>query len=391
MMKSQIKGKIVSWRGKGLILTVLSGTVFVLLITRSCIFTYYPEIHEDERVLVVEGLITDQPGINTIKISNSMPLWQRKLSIPLTGCTVWITDDQNHVYNLKETIDTTYVTDPVNFKGETGRKYTLHITTPAFPVSYNYESRPMEMKPVPPIESVYYEKFIASRWPQPVEGCNIFADIYNPQNNCKFFRWDYVETWEFHLIYDVPNRVCWATNNSEGIFIKNTTLFPEERIKRHPVISITTPFDRLNLKYSLLINQYSLSEDEYLYWERLKNTIDQTGSLYDLVPATIPNNLFCLEDPNKPVLGYFSVSGKSSRRIFIKDKFEGLNTMYFNCISDTIYGTGPIQGLDSTVWVIINHMDMVPPSRIITYNRECADCRARGTTLKPTFWDDDKK
>ncbi len=360
----------------------------LLLFFHSCVFNYVPEIHEDEKMIVVEGLITDQPGINTIKISKSLPLWRRELSYPLKGCIVWISDDIGHIYNLKETRDTTYVTDPASFQGVIGRKYTLHIRTTTDSNNLNYESKPMEMKPVPPIGNVYYEKNIVTRWPQPVEGCNVYLDTYDPSQKCKFFRWEYTETWEIHLIYNVPNRVCWITNNSDGIFIKNTTLISEERIIRHPVINITNPVDRLNLKYSILVNQYSLNEDEYLYWESLKNTVNQTGSLYDIIPATIPNNLYCLEDQTKKVLGYFSVSARSSKRIFIKDTFAGLNTMYYDCISDTIYGTGPIQGLDSIVWVIIDKTNEVPPARIITYKRECADCRARGSNIKPVFWDD---
>jgi hypothetical protein len=139
------------------------------------------------------------------------------------------------------------------------------------------------------------------------------------------------------------------------------------------------------------VNQFSLNEDEYLYWERLKNTIDQTGGLYDIIPAIIPNNMYCIEEPDKKVLGYFSVSAVSSKRIFVKDKFSGFDTQYMNCIEDTIHGLGDIPGLNSTIWVLIDKTYIInDPQRIVTSSRACADCTTRGTTIKPVFWDEDE-
>jgi len=186
--------------------------------------------------------------------------------------------------------------------------------------------------------------------------------------------------------------VCWISNNPAEILIKNASLHAEASIIRHPVISITDPVDRLSVKYSILVNQFSLNEDEYFYWERLKNTIDQTGGLYDLIPATIPNNIYCLEEPYKKVLGYFSVSAMSSKRLFIKDNFAGINTMYERCLSDTIFTTMPdtIAGQGWVIWIIKDYSDKVPSAVIYTVDRGCVDCRTRGTNIKPVFWNDDK-
>jgi hypothetical protein len=365
--------------------------LFVFLLVHGCILNYVPtNIREDEELFVVEGLITDQPGINTIKLSKSLPLWGRQFNQPVKRCIVWISDDLGQIHSLKETTDGTYVTDQAGFRGAAGRKYSLHIRTTADSVNFSYESSPVEMKPVPPIDSIYYEKRRFEQWPQYVEGCNIYLDTHDPASNCKFFRWEYTETWEFHLPFNVPNRVCWLSNNSNGIIIKNASFIEGSSVVRHPIINIKNPIDRLSVKYSLLVNQFSLNDDEYLYWERLKNTIELAGGLYDLIPATIPNNIYCLEDPGKKVLGYFSVSAVSSKRIFIKDTFTGYDVQYVNCVTDTIFGTDPIPGLNTSVWVLIDRSDRVPPKRYITTKKECADCTTRGTNIKPVFWIDDK-
>jgi hypothetical protein len=367
-----------------IILSIFSGL-------KSCIVPYFPGPVEKEEMLVVEGLISDLHEVNTIKLSKSIPLWKTQIQKPVTGCEVWISDDLGQINNLKETFFGTYITDSASFRGTIGRKYTLHISTNAAFGNLNYESSPMEMKPVPPIDSIYYEKKDYLIYQTPVEGCLIYLDAFDPTGKCNFYRWKYSETWEFRLPYNVTNNICWRTEEINNIFIKNTSLFSEARVIRYPITSITNPVDKLSVKYSIMVKQYSLNEDEYLYWERLKNTLDQVGGLYDLVPAFIPNNIYCIENPNEKILGYFSVSAVSSRRLFIKDNFIGWNTKYADCISDTIYGTKPIDGLNSSVWIIIDNSDKDPPSRIITYRRGCADCTERGTNIKPAFWDDDKK
>jgi hypothetical protein len=144
------------------------------------------------------------------------------------------------------------------------------------------------------------------------------------------------------------------------------------------------------VKYSILVNQYSLNEDEYLYWEKLQNIGEQVGGLYDIIPSSVPSNVFSLVDPNEKVLGYFSVSAITSKRIFIKDYFAGTVTPYTDarCIADTIPGNGPIKDLNYTVWILVQ--SSLPPYIVTTNDEGCADCTLRGTNVKPDFWIDDK-
>ena len=368
----------------------------VLLVLNGCIVQFIPETTGDQELLVVKGLITDQPGINTIKLSKSLPLGEIKETKPLKGCSVLIIDDSGVAYRLTETAPGTYITDSTLFRGKIGSKYTLRINTNNnFTTINSYESIPMEMKPVPPIDSIYYEKKIVryNDIGQADEGCQIYLNTQDPTNSCQFYKWNYSETWEFRIPYLVPNRICWITNNSGTIYIKNTSILAEDKISRYPLNFISNETDRLNVKYSILVNQYSLNEDEYFYWEKLQNISKEVGSLYDITPAYIPSNISCTDDPNIQVLGYFSVSARSSKRIFIKDSFSGLVDLYTTCPSDTIQGadTIPIPGLNESVWVIVSRMESgMPHYRIITDKKGCADCSVRGTPVEPVFWRDDK-
>ena len=172
--------------------------------------------------------------------------------------------------------------------------------------------------------------------------------------------------------------------------IKNTGILSENIVSRYPLNFITNETDRLEDKYSILVNQYSINEVEYEYWEKMQKISENTGSLYDIIPASIQGNIYCVDDPSIKVLGFFGVSAKTSQRIFIEDTFSGLVQLYTNCpIQPPIPFGQPVPTLGTYVWMIIDgRMDM-PPYIIYTDKKFCADCTVRGTKVKPSFWDED--
>ncbi len=364
----------------------------MMLLSAGCVTQFIPETDEDKDLLVVEGLITDKRGINTVKLSKTLPLASKNTSKPAKGYTVSISDDLGNIFMLTERTAGTYTTDSAVFQGVPGRKYQLIIksnnkTGP----DYTYRSIPAEMKPVPAIDSVYYEKIeLEGEYFRKHDACQIYIDTHDPDNECRFYRWNYIETWEFHIPFPVTNNICWMTYNSDVINVKSTFLLSEDRVAKYPLLYIPATTDRLSVKYSMFVNQYSLSEDEFDYWSKLQNITEEIGSLYDITPAVIPGNIFCVEDPGLTVLGYFSVSSCSSKRIFIEENFKGLANPYSECISDTVRTTRGLQGLNSSVWVLEDHGLEMPPFYVLTTNEGCADCRIRGSANKPSWWDDDK-
>lgn len=366
----------------------------VLLLSCSCVTKFIPEPNENAELLVVDGQITNQPEPDTIRIYKSMPLVEKVQRTPVYGCTVMIQDDLGNSYYLSETNPGTFVTDPGEFCGIVGRKYTLKIfTNGASEYNYSYESYPMEMKPVPPIEKIYYEKTVieeASEDSPRKEGCQIYLNTSDSQSGCRFYKWDYSETWEMKLPFDVINDVCWISKNSGNISVKNTSTLSENRIEGHPLLFISNETDRLAIKYSVLVNQYSLNEEEYNYWSKLKAVTENVGSLYDITPASVKGNIFCVEDPQQVVLGYFSVSARTSKRIFITDTFSGRVNRYAGCINEKFSFRKEMPNLNKLIWLIIDCGMCRPPYYAYTYDKSCADCTVRGTDIKPAYWDDDK-
>jgi hypothetical protein len=366
----------------------------VIILLNSCISQFLPQVSEDKEILVVEGLITNQHNPYTIKISRSLALGTRSVDNPVRGCQVTVSDDLGNTYSLSETSAGSYVSNPDQFTASVGRFYTLHVKTNADNNNLRYESLPTEMKPVPPIDSIYFHRktISESNGLPSQEGVDIFLDTHDATNSCKFFRWEYSETWEFRIPYSVPNKQCWISDNSTLINIKNTSGLSETRVNAYPLAYISNESDRLRVKYSMLVNQYSLNEGEYQYWEKLQNFAQQVGGLYDMIPSSVSSNVYCIDNQAEKVLGYFSVSAASTKRFFIKDNFMGIVTPYTDdvCIADTVFNGGEIQNLNQYVWIIVNH-PLPPPSYVVTTRiKGCYDCTVRGTNIRPDFWNDGK-
>ena len=357
-----------------------------------CIEQFTPDIIEDETILVVEGMITDQPGLKTVKLSLSMPIGSKYKFDPLSGAQVSIRDEEGYTWTMYESLAGVYNT---YFTGIVGRKYSLLINTNSSITNFHsYTSLPVEMVPVPPIDTIYYEKILVSGDPAlhwtTVEACQIYLDAYDKSGQCRQYRWEYEETWEFRLPYEVPNKTCWTTARSSEINIKSTSVLSDSRVSRYPIRYITNETDRLAVNYSILVKQYSLSADEFEYWEKMKNLTQNVGGLYDLTPASFTGNILCIDDPTEKVLGYFSVSAESSKRFFVKERFSGQRYFYGHCPNDTIWEPNPPPGPGAPAWVIENHgfPNSNPGYYVITYYMGCADCTVRGTNIKPPFWVD---
>lgn len=366
--------------------------LIVAMLAGSCVSEFIPETEESKVMLVVEGLITDQPGINTIKLSKTQSLTSKTRGEPYRGCIVTITDNLGNISLLKEKSAGIYATDSAQFIGKVGRTYKLTVrTTNSATEDFTYESQPVKMIPVPPIDSIYYLKNQFDDGSGKLrEGCQIWFDSHDPSDECRFYRWDYTETWMFQLPYVVLNNTCWISENSSNINIKNVSILSENRIIAYPLNYVTPESDRLSKKYSLLLNQYSLNEDEFNYWEKLKKVTEEVGSLYDVTPSFIPGNVTCLEDHSQTVLGYFSVSAKKTKRLFVENHFQGLVNLYTQCASDTVNDITNVPDLNSKVWIIMSDQLVRPPIYILTRTKGCADCTVRGTNIQPSWWNEGK-
>jgi len=97
----------------------------ILLACSGCEKVIDLKLNNSSPQLVIEGGVTNQAAIHTIKISQSVAFTATNTFPPVSGAVVSINDDRGNVYNLTETSPGTYSTP--RFTGRAGYVYTLTV------------------------------------------------------------------------------------------------------------------------------------------------------------------------------------------------------------------------------------------------------------------------
>jgi len=401
-------------------------SVFLLV---TCIDPYYPKLGGYTSLLVVDGLITDSNNSYIVNLSRTFQDQNSNL-IKVSDASVYFSDDNGNRANLINKGNGVYKTDSTQFNGVTGRTYVLHISTND---GREYESDPCTMYAVPEIDNVYFAKDqqLTNNGTQSLDGIGIYLDSKDADNN-QFLRWSYEETWKYKVPYpkkftyvkgadpDIPGfvpvsnvkEVCWNNRRSDEILIRSINNGQTEKIMKQPVFFIPTEkSSRLLYQYTVLIKQYSISKNEYDFWDNMKQVNETGNDIFARQPYSVLSNLHSTTDPKERVLGFFQVSAVSQKReniVFDEVGYMGLHfysnecsvmlmdpTFWYNrCMCppptwDDVYRnmmtsaynyfTEPIY--DNTGKVLLK-MEFAKP--------ECTDCELSGSANEPFFWKDIK-
>jgi len=211
------------------------------------------------------------------------------------------------------------------------------------------------------------------------------------------------------------NNVCWKRNQSGDIII-NSVLPGGANYINGQEIQFINPLesDRLTQEYSILVKQYSISNNEYGFWNNLKKTGEAGGDIFALQPFTVISNIHNMNDNNEMVLGYFEVSAVSQKRIFTTS--HDLDPLYLphyqtECAlirksPDDYPGANPPtwDGIYQMYMATGNYIFVKPelknanmPSGKVFWSdllkldfsiKVCALCNLTGFSTKPDFWVD---
>ena len=381
----------------------------LILLCNRCVEPFMPVLDDNDAVklLVVEGLITNEPGAFGVSLNATVPVYNNDPNNindyqPVTGAVVQIVDDRGNTFLLIENRAGWYETENKDLKGIPGYTYNLLVTTRE---GNQYESLPVLMKEVPDIDTVYFEEvshtYFDQETPYDENWLNILVDTRTPGDEIVYFKWDFEETWEFEMPgyvlvghgtgpgapppsmesidMEFEKKHCWVSESSSSILINSTIDSHSNEIKNFALQSIGPPDDRLNIKYSILVKQYVINRELYNFFKLIRESNKETGGIYEKTPVQIVGNIRCC-DGSEQALGYFMASAVKTKRIFISpDEHEVVNgTAYDNCGWTTdkpryqpVYLYGTYGNEETQVWSI---------------NKYCTDCRIRGTNIQPDFW-----
>ncbi len=363
--------------------------------------------------LVVDGLITDQPGPYTVSLSVSSPLNVREFQ-SVEGATVEIEEEGGQVELLKEFNTGVYSTSEGGIQGRAGQQYRLRIRLPE---GQEYESEWVSLKPAPPIEEVYFRLEQRERIDTRLErGAQIYLSTRDPSQSTRFYRWE----WEATFLHVAPfssglefqgndiaefvgsNQVCYNSTFSDRIYLASSVENTTDQISDFPLVYVSGFGQELLYRYSILVKQYALSEKEYLFWSALEEANENSGTFYDRQPQSTTGNVFRIGAPEERVLGYFSASGVSQKRLFIdrtelpRDMNVGLNYIFgcFNQADTLTKERETDQDVFNAVLGGRKFYDFLRNDDTgilgwIMVTCECSDCTEQGgTTVQPEFWEE---
>jgi len=370
------------------------GKIIILFLSAaaaSCISQFTPEIVSQNDYLTVNGLVTDENRRYSIILGISHPLDETSADKPAVKARVSVSDDLGNSYNFTEKSPGKYISDSTVFTGQTGRSYVLNI-------EYNgkqYSSSLSALKSVPPIDSLGHEIFDReiNASGETEKATRITLSTLDPAGRCHYFRWAFEETWEMNLPFNLlprEKRICWVTELSHDILIANTEALSEDRITNFLLTTFNNSTERGMYKYSMIVKQYSVSSEEYEFWDKIRTMSQNTGGLYDVTPVSVTGNIQCITDPSEIVLGFFSVSGVSYKRIFIKKPLPFRDLYTDKCVEGYITPNSSPPGLGTVFFVLsaTSYPDSDRQAWTITSNIGCTDCSYTGSKIKPDYWDE---
>jgi len=374
--------------------------ILLVLITAitSCVDEYWPEVDKYENVLVVDGLLTNGNEPAVVRLSLSSPVSNDEY-IPLSGGTVYISDQNEFDITLTETQPGVYQVLDSSYHGEVGSSYQLHIDLPD---GRSYESDICSLRPPSPIDSVY--SMIESPEYQSglhiVEGLQFYIDNHSDNlSDTLYYLWNLTQTFKYKSTFDIdwvwagyyypfpdPDslRTCWYTSQVSEMFMFSTKFLDQPIITEFPLNYVSSETKQLSVRYSLFVRQLSISEQAFDFFYALEQQNIDQGDYYSQQPIQIVGNIHSVVNSEEKVLGYFTVAGMTNKRIFVN---RPPIPFYYNiCTPD--YDLRFIEFYPESTWPIYID-DIMFTGWALGENNTCFDCREEGGTLTPPdFWED---
>ena len=310
-----------------------SSTLIVIIsyiILVSCYKPYEKTIDTGGKILVINGLITNEKSSYRIHLTYVFPFDSSGTSYPALSSYVHVTDEQGNYIPFHEVGNGYYASDSLQFTGSPGSTYILHVNTGDGEI---YESDPQLLYPCAYTDSIYaefdYQETLSKITGMIVlsHGANILADIKKESDNTSRFRFNANLVTQYIKIVCLPYQLCtyyycWQTENvnqnvnlTGGDYSTNSA-----SVNKHSLGFIDDGLYCFSLIYFIpyLVNtriiyldQYTLNNEAYLYYKQIDELLRSEGKLFDPIATQITGNIKCLSHPENKVFGFFEASSVS--------------------------------------------------------------------------------
>ena len=380
---------------------LISVTAMVLL--TSCVERYRPDdLYLKAGQLVINAHITNIPGTQTIEISRSAHPEAPSFN-PELYCYVLLLREDGESYVFSDSDNPGYYTAELDSSFlRTGMQFQVQVVTDD---GNEYHSDFDMIRPVPPIESIYYkvEEVIYTGEEEPTPGIRFYVDFTYDDEAYEYLRWELSETYEFHnpsmdaFVYlnrwtlrplpeeDNP-KVCYITHAlpaTHNLSTKELNFGPYSQA--FDFVPNDSMEQKLLFKYSLLVKQYSVGPEGFHYWNEIGGSLQSQGALFDKQPPLIKSNICNIADEDEKVLGFFTMSSVQEIRGFAEEVPGPDSPNPYYCLP-VDRGPGTSQPTSYPAFFARATYDGATVYEQVYHY--CVDCREyKGSTnLKPDFW-----
>jgi Domain of unknown function (DUF4249) len=374
-----------------------------------CVDYYQPVLPTTVKdLLVVDGFLNAADGTATVHLSHSQSIGDSSAPAPEINAAVFIkTANSDQRWNLIELDSGNYRVTGIPI--DKGDSYSLTIETAS---GTTYYSDTVHIKSTPPIDS------LSLGLSNDGNELRLMVTAHDFTGSTKFYTWTYEETYEYHapLIsgFKLIDREaihrnedesvyrCWTTRKSTSYWVATSVPLGQDVIDHFPIRFFEKSAIELSVRYSILVKQKAISNQEYSYLDQLKKSTENLGGIFSPTPTRIVGNLHRSDDGTAAVLGYFSAGEVFEKRYFVERTQLPQSFLFqsylYGCKEDTAcLLRGPqspikcamaLAELSESQYVLRPLTNPRGQTYAYTYsNAFCSDCRAKGgTTTKPAFW-----
>jgi hypothetical protein len=373
--------------------------ILLCMICGSCVEPFEPELEESRKVMVISGMITDQPGRHTLSVSRSSH-YARPEFEPVENCVATVTNQEGDMLHYTFEGAGIYAVDVPESFLDVGDAASLLVVTPGMK---EYRSAYDTILSCPDLDSLYYEiqEQETSDPEKNVMGIQFYLDMSGSTTDSRNLVWQVEETWEYwaslfgtdiwledgtHKKYrSNPIFKCWKNYPIDHLYTATTRNFSSNEITRMALNYASNETDRLSVTYSIIVKQQSVSGDAFDYFRRLNEQAAESGGLYDIQPSSVIGNLYSVSDPDEVVLGYFHAGQLREKQLFVhNNNFFDFNVPHISCEYQAMTWIWESGRIDYPVYIY--NPGNFQPSK--SGPSECFDCRLQGgDTIRPVNWE----
>jgi len=378
------------------LINILLITVTVILGGLDCKEVYSPPaVKNNPFLLVVDGIVISGTDSSIITLSRTRTLSDTAPSVKEVNAKVSVVGVSGVEYPFTEEGNGRYAVGQLAL--DAGEQYQLKIITTD---GNEFHSAVGNVLTSPLIDSLYWNQDSSFN-------VHVYLNTHDPTNQTKYYRWQYVETWEYHSAFNsvldynngdvilrtLDNQIfrCYKSVPSTSIEVVSTTQLSSSVVNKYEIAEIPQGSEKISATYSNLVTQYAIPVEAYNFWSNLKRNTEQLGSLFDLQPFTELGNITCVNDPSINCIGFISFTTAQTKRIFIsKNNLVNWNYLPYyglDCIVDTVQRSDVDKYFQPPGGPYTNSLIGTAMGPYIFSSVLCVDCTDHGgTNKKPTYW-----